>query len=262
MTAGADRWIRWITIGCVGLLALIAGTVSYLHMHRLVARHGQPGWVAALTPFSVDGMVVAASTTLLADSRTGRRGGLLPWTLLVGETRRRQAVDKVAVMQFDRHGNRTWQQAKALLDSEHVHRAVGEVAVPCGVCAEPSNVKAGGQACPFRFRCAGCDHLSTDVSYLPDPQSYLNDLLRCKERLLAATEFDQWAKADAMPPEEEITRIRRLITRIKASLDELTTAERDQVEQAVAVVRQHRAVMLGMPRIRQLQPSLRPGRTA
>jgi hypothetical protein len=67
----------------VGLLALIAGTVSYLHMHMLVAQHGQPGWVAALTPLSVDGMIVAASTTLLADSRLGRRGGALPWALLV-----------------------------------------------------------------------------------------------------------------------------------------------------------------------------------
>jgi hypothetical protein len=34
----------------------------------------QPGWVATLTPFSVDGMIVAASTTLLADSRSGNRG--------------------------------------------------------------------------------------------------------------------------------------------------------------------------------------------
>lgn len=68
---------------CVGLLALIAGTVSYIHMHMLVELHGQPGWVAALTPFSVDGMIVAASTTLLADSRSGGRGGLLPWALLV-----------------------------------------------------------------------------------------------------------------------------------------------------------------------------------
>src|ERR1700691_5025016 len=65
------------------MLALIAGTVSYLHMHLLVELHGQSGWVAALTPLSVDGMIVAASTTLLADSRSGRRGGLLPWTLLV-----------------------------------------------------------------------------------------------------------------------------------------------------------------------------------
>ena len=79
----ADRWIRWTTTGCVALLALIAGTVSYLHMHMLVEMHGQPGWVAALTPFSVDGMIVAASTTLLADSRSGGRGGFLPWALLV-----------------------------------------------------------------------------------------------------------------------------------------------------------------------------------
>jgi hypothetical protein len=48
-----------------------------------VARHGQPGWVATLTPLSVDGMIVAASTTLLAESRSGRRGGILPWALLV-----------------------------------------------------------------------------------------------------------------------------------------------------------------------------------
>lgn len=40
MTVGADRWIRWTTTGCVGLLALIAGTVSYLHMHLLVELHG------------------------------------------------------------------------------------------------------------------------------------------------------------------------------------------------------------------------------
>src|SRR5215813_11262445 len=83
MSRPADRWIRGTTSGCVGLLALIAGTVSYLHMHALVELHGQPGWVAVLTPLSVDGMIVAASTTLLADSRSGSRGGVLPRTLLV-----------------------------------------------------------------------------------------------------------------------------------------------------------------------------------
>src|SRR5215475_5040763 len=83
MTGQADRWIRRTTTGCVTILAMIAGTVSYLHMHALVASHGQPGWVAVLTPFSVDGMIVAASTTLLAESRSGGRGGMLPWALLV-----------------------------------------------------------------------------------------------------------------------------------------------------------------------------------
>jgi hypothetical protein len=83
MKGAADGWIRRTTTGCVALLALIAGTVSYLHMHTLVGLHGQPGWVAALTPLSVDGMIVAASTTLLADSRSGSKGGALPWALLV-----------------------------------------------------------------------------------------------------------------------------------------------------------------------------------
>lgn len=83
MTGGPDRWIRWTTTGRVALLAVIAGPVSYLHMHMLVAVYGQPGRVAALTPLSVDAMIVTATTTLLADSRSGRRGGVLPWALLV-----------------------------------------------------------------------------------------------------------------------------------------------------------------------------------
>jgi hypothetical protein len=180
----------------------------------------------------------------------------------VGETRRHQPVDRVTVMHFDRHGNPTWQQARALLDSEHFRRAAGQVAVPFGFCVEPCNVKAGGQACPFGFRCAGCDHFRTDVSYLPDLQVYLDDQLRSRERLLAASELDEWAKADALPSEEEVTRIRRLITRSNAGLGELTAAERDQIDQAIAVVRRHRAVMLGMLRIGQALPSLRPERTA
>lgn len=39
----------------------------------LVELHGQPSWVAVLTPFWVDGMIVAALTALLADSRSGGR---------------------------------------------------------------------------------------------------------------------------------------------------------------------------------------------
>lgn len=106
----------------------------------------------------------------------------------IGEPRRREAVDRVAALAVDRHGNRVWQRAQALVDSEHARRALGEVAVPFGVCTEPSNVAAGGGACPFRFRCAGCDHFRTDVSYLPDLGAYLDDLLRNRERLLACTE--------------------------------------------------------------------------
>ncbi|WP_223839137.1 hypothetical protein [Saccharopolyspora pogona] len=115
---------------------------------------------------------------------------------------------------------------------------------------------------PYRFRCAGRDHLRTDVSYLPDLQAHLDDLLRNRERLLAATEADTWAKTEAMPSEEEIGRIRRLIGRIKDDVAELTAEDRAQIEQAVTAVRAHRKVMLGMPRLRQPLPDIRPERLA
>jgi len=169
----------------------------------------------------------------------------------VEEKRRRTAVDQLSALQFDRHGNRIWRDAKALLDSEYARRAVGEVAVPYGVCSEPSNVKADGQACPYRFRCIGCEHFRTDVSYLPDLQAHLDDLLRVRERLRAATDIDAWARADAMPSDEEITRVRRLIHRMSGDLQQLTDAERAHVDQAVTAVRRHRVTMLGMPRIAQ-----------
>jgi len=158
-------------------------------------------------------------------------------------------------MQFDRHGNRIWRQATALLDREHARYAIGEAAVPYGTCTEPSNVQAGGGACPIRFRCAGCDHFRTDVSHLPDLTRYLDDLLRTRERLQAAVEgVDEWARADATPSTEEISRIRRLISRINGDLGQLPGAERVQIDAAVTTVRKHRAVSLGMPAIRASTP--------
>jgi hypothetical protein len=35
-----DRWIKRTTICCAGMLALIAGTVSYLHTHRACGSDG------------------------------------------------------------------------------------------------------------------------------------------------------------------------------------------------------------------------------
>lgn len=116
-------------------------------------------------------------------------------------------------MQFDRHGNRIWRHAAKLLDSERARRAIGEVAVPYGVCTEPSNVAAGGQDCPVRFRCVGCGHFRTDISYLPDLEAYLADLLHTRERLLASIDVDEWAKTEAMPSDEENRRVRTLISR-------------------------------------------------
>lgn len=222
-----------------------AKVVLYAYRHSYAQRHADAG------------VPVEVLRELLSHRKLETTSGYYR----VGEARRREAVDRVTAMQFDRHGNRTWRQAQALLDSEHARRAVGEVAVPFGVCAEPSNVKAGGGSCPFRFRCAGCDHFRTDVSYLPDLHAYLDDLLRTRERLLATTELDDWARAEAMPSGEEIRRIRRLIDQIGSGLEELEPEQRQQLQRAITVVRRHRSVMLGIPRTRQPLPDLRPERT-
>ncbi len=162
----------------------------------------------------------------------------------------------MTALSFDRHGNRIWRDAAALLASEHARYAVGEVAVPYGRCTEPSNVQAGGGACPVRFRCAGCDHFRTDVSYLPDLTAYLDDLLRTRERLAAAIDgVDEWARADATPAQEEITRIRRLIGRIKGDITCLSDPERAKVDEAITTIRKHRAVALGLPSVRAVPPS-------
>ena len=90
--------------------------------------------------------------------------------------------------------------------------------------------------------------ISTDVSYLPDLTAYLDDLLRTRERLAAAIDgVDDWARADATPAQEEITRIRGLISRIKGDLAGLSDTEKTAIDDAVAAVRKHRAVTLGMP---------------
>jgi hypothetical protein len=95
------------------------------------------------------------------------------------------------------------------------------------------------------------DHFRTDVSHLPDLTAYLDDLLCTRERLTAAIHgVDDWARRDAAPTNEEITRIRRLINRVKGDIALLSEVERGQIDDAVAIVRRHRAthtVNLGMP---------------
>ncbi|ABH00790.1 possible transposase (plasmid) [Rhodococcus jostii RHA1] len=220
----------------------------YAYRHTYAQRHADAG----------------VAIDVLSDLMDHRQFGTTQVYYRVGETRRRDAVDRLATMHFDRHGNKIWREARALLDSEHLRRAVGEVAVPYGTCSEPSNVAAGGHDCPVRFRCVGCSHFSTDVSYLPDLQSYLADLLRSRERLRGALAADDWAKGEAMPSDEEIQRIRRLISQIGADVDDLSDEDRSQIEQAAATVRRARnqIIGLGTPRVRQPLPDLRQDRRA
>ncbi|GEC02711.1 hypothetical protein SSP24_03660 [Streptomyces spinoverrucosus] len=122
--------------------------------------------------------------------------------------------------------------------------------------------RLAGRAAPSGSAAWAADHFRTDVSYLPDLQAYLADLLRSRERLISAFAADDWARSEAMPSQEEIRRLRRLIDRVKADLGDLTAEEQAQIGEAVAVVRRSRSVMLGMPRIGRPLPDVHATRSA
>jgi len=169
----------------------------------------------------------------------------------ITENRLRTAIDKVARHQFNAAGQRVFTSIAGLLSDEHARMRIGQVAVPFGVCTEPSNVKAGGHACPYKYTCTGCGHFRSDPSYLPELKSYLQQLLADKERLHAAADLQPWARAQAAPPDEQISQVRELIRRIEADLDNLSDTDRAQIQQAVTAIRAARqTVVLGMPAIR------------
>jgi signal transduction histidine kinase len=129
-----------------------------------------------------------------------------------------------------------------LLESERLRREVGQIAVPLGLCTEPSNVKARGQGCVYRYRCVGCEHFRTDPSNQAELREYLHQLLASRERLAAAVpQLADWARRDASPSEEEITAVRALVRRNDQLIDELDPADRAAVLEAIATTRRLRA---------------------
>jgi hypothetical protein len=58
----------------IGAVALVAGTVSYMHVYTLSLALHQPPLVACLMPIGVDGLVVVGSVILLDGNRLGWLG--------------------------------------------------------------------------------------------------------------------------------------------------------------------------------------------
>ena len=160
----------------------------------------------------------------------------------VTHKRKRKAVDQLASLQLNNSGEQARPTLQRLLESEHLRDAVGQVAVPFGICQEPTNVRAHGQACPFRHQCFGCTHFRTDPSYLPELGSHLRRLLADDERLrTAAPELQDWARHAAIPSGEEIAAVRQIINRCQTVLAELPDDERAATHDAIAVLRRSRA---------------------
>jgi Protein of unknown function (DUF2637) len=60
-SALTDRLIRFTTALAVVAVACVAAVISYQHAYELVSTHGEHGLTARLLPFTVDGLIWAAS---------------------------------------------------------------------------------------------------------------------------------------------------------------------------------------------------------
>lgn len=81
----ADRLIRITTALAVLTVAVIAAIISYRHAFELVRSHGESGATARLVPFTVDGLIWAASMVILDATRRNRPvPPLAGWSLGIG----------------------------------------------------------------------------------------------------------------------------------------------------------------------------------
>ncbi len=111
------------------------------------------------------------------------------------------------------------------------------VAVPFGNCIEPSNIKAGGKACPIRFQCAGCGFYRPDPSYLPAIEAHINSLRADRETAIAI-DADDFVVRNLS---DQADAYRQVAATMRDRLAALTDTERSEVEAASATLRMLRA---------------------
>ena len=144
--------------------------------------------------------------------------------------RKRSAIEIVGKLAVDKNG------ALTPIKSATAYQ-MRSVAVPFGNCIEPSNVKAGGKACPIRFQCAGCGFYRPDPSYIPAIEEHINSLAADREIALAM---------DVAPfvvdnVEAQIDAFRKILEVMRDVLERLDSQERDEMERASKVLRRARA---------------------
>ena len=72
-----DRLIGITTAAAVATVAAVAAVISYRHACELAGTHGETGVTARLVPFTVDGLILAASMLILDANR--RHRPVPPW---------------------------------------------------------------------------------------------------------------------------------------------------------------------------------------
>jgi integrase len=149
--------------------------------------------------------------------------------------RKREAVDLMSRLTVDRTGSPVATPPDAY--------ELRSVAVPFGNCIEPSNVKAGGQACPIRFQCSGCSFYRPDPSYLPAIDEHVNSLRADKETALAIGADDFVIRNFS----DQISSFDQVRDKMRESLVKMEPAERERIEEAGAVLRKARAAQVRTP---------------
>ena len=218
-----------------------AAVFLYAYRHSFAQRHADAG-----TPVDV-----------LRDLMGHRSMSTTQGYYSITAKRVRSAVDALATFQFDRGGERIWSQARALVESEHQRLAVGQVAVPFGMCSEPSNVTAGGGACPFRFRCLG---YGTSAPTRPTCPNCATTSTRCCAPENVSVPPVTWRsgpKPRPCPPMRRSPGCASSSAGPEPTSTGSTRPSRHQITQAVEVIRAtRRAVHLGIPSIRTPAPGL------
>lgn len=153
----------------------------------------------------------------------------------VGERKKREAMELLARHTVDNRGT-----ARPTLGppsrTSQLREQLSWVAVPMGKCSEPANVRAGGQACPIRYQCAGCPHFESDPSYLPELRAYADDLRREREASFAMGAAD-WVVANI---ERQLGVIVEHVRAHEQLLAMLPAEDRAVIEEASLTVRKAR----------------------
>ncbi|MGH9081795.1 MAG: tyrosine-type recombinase/integrase [Acidimicrobiales bacterium] len=149
----------------------------------------------------------------------------------VADARKREAVELLARHTVDNRGV-TRPATGEPSSLAHLHEQLSWVAVPMGKCSEPTNVRAGGQACPIRYQCAGCPHFESDPSYLPELRAYADDLRKEREAMLAAGAAPWAVEHVARQLDVVVGHIRTH----EALLEHLASADRSAIEEAAATL--------------------------
>lgn len=144
--------------------------------------------------------------------------------------RKQQAIRAVGSLATDAAGN-----PAPFTNPTAYQRAT--VSVPFGNCTEPSNVKAGGGACPIRFQCAGCSFYRPDPSYLPALEQHIASL-RADRETARAIGAAHYVRANLTAEIDAFTRVAHTMDR---RLSELTPEQRTEVEEASRLLRRARA---------------------